>query len=141
MPASVVKAEEMRQRYLKEAVVTATPAMRLVMLYDRLVLDLHRVDDGFERGDFKTVNDSLCRSQDILLALRGTLRTDIWDGAAQLSQMYFLLYRELIEANMAKDRAQVQRVAAVVESLAAAWHRAAEQESGRGAGNTAGAAS
>ena len=130
MPASVVKAEEMRQRYLKEAVLTATPAMRLVMLFDKLVLDLHRVDDGFERGDLKVVNDHLCQAQDIVLALRGTLRTDIWGGANELSQMYYLLYQELLEANLKKDRTQAQRVAAFVDDLAAAWRRAAE-EAGR----------
>ena len=130
MPSPAAKAEEMKRRYLREAVITATPAARLNMLFDKMILELGLADNGFERGDLKAVNDGLCRAQDILLALRGTLRTDLWDGANELSQLYFALYKELLEANMAKNRAQAQRVLAVVQDLAAAWRRAAEQENG-----------
>jgi flagellar protein FliS len=119
----------MKQRYLREAVITATPAARLNMLFDRMIFDLGQADNGFEQGDLKAVNDGLCQAQDILLALRGTLRTDIWDGATDLSQLYFALYKELLEANMKKDRAQAQRVLGVVQGLAEAWRRAAGQES------------
>jgi flagellin-specific chaperone FliS len=47
-----------------------------------------------------------------------------------LSQLYFALYKELLEANMQKNRAQAQRVLAVVQNLADAWRRAGERESG-----------
>jgi flagellar secretion chaperone FliS len=130
MPSPAAKAEEMKRRYLREAVITATPAARLNMLFDKMVLELAQADSGFERGDLKAVNDGLCRAQDILLALRGTLRTDVWEGANDLSQLYFALYKELLEANMAKNRAQVQRVLAVAQNLALAWRRAGEQEAG-----------
>jgi flagellar protein FliS len=131
MPASVIRAEAMKQRYLREAVITATPAGRLLMLLDQMVLELRLADEGFEAGDMKAVNDGLCHTQDILLALRGTLRTDLWDGAVDLSQLYFALYRELVEANMRKDREQVRRVFDVVADLAGAWRRAADREAGR----------
>jgi flagellar protein FliS len=130
MPASVVRAEEMKQRYVREAVITATPAGRLLMLFDKMLTELQKADEAFERGDLKEVNDGLCSAQDILLALRGTLRTDLWDGAADLSQLYFALYRELLDANLKKDRGQAQRATAVVVQLAEAWRRAADQEAG-----------
>jgi flagellar secretion chaperone FliS len=130
MPSAAVKAEEMRRRYLREAVITATPAARLNMLFDKMILELGLADSGFERGDLKAVNDGLCRAQDILLALRGTLRTDLWAGANDLSQLYFALYKELLRANLDKNRAQVQRVLEVVKDLAGAWRQAAEQDAG-----------
>jgi flagellar protein FliS len=130
MPSPAAKAEEMKKRYLREAVITATPAGRLVMLFDKMIFELGQADGGFERGDLKAVNDGLCRAQDILLALRGTLRTDIWPGANDLSQLYFALYKELLDANLKKNRAQAQRVLVVVQDLAEAWRRAGEQESG-----------
>jgi flagellar protein FliS len=131
MPSPAAKAEEMKQRYLREAVITATPAARLNMLFDKMIFELAQADGGFERDDLKAVNDGLCRAQDILLALRGTLRTDVWDGANDLSQLYFALYKELLEANMQKNRAQAQRVLAVVQDLADAWRRAGEESGGR----------
>ena len=141
MPASIAKAEEMKRRYQREAVITATPAARLNMLFDKMIVELGQADGGFERDDLKAVNDGLCRAQDILLALRGTLRTDLWAGANNLSQLYFALYKELLEANLKKNRAQAQRVLGVVQDLAEAWRRAAEQEtSGKLAATAAAAA-
>jgi flagellar protein FliS len=130
MPSAAAKAEEMKRRYQREAVLTATPAARLNMLFDKMILDLGRADSGFERNDLKAISDGLCSAQDILLALRGTLRTDLWEGANDLSQLYFALYKELLQANLHKDRAQAQRVLGVVQELADAWRKAAEQEAG-----------
>jgi flagellar protein FliS len=126
----MAKAEEMKRRYQREAVITATPSARLNMLFDKMILELGQADNGFEQNDLKAINDGLCRAQDILLALRGTLRTDLWSGANDLSQLYFALYKELLEANMQKDRDKVRRVLGVVQELGEAWRRAAEQETG-----------
>jgi flagellar protein FliS len=140
VPSPAAKAEEMKRRYQREAVITATPAARLNMLYDKMILELGQADNGFEQNDLKAINDGLCRAQDILLALRGTLRTDLWAGANDLSQLYFALYKELLEANMQKNRDKVQRVLAVVKELAEAWRRAAEQETSGKLAATASAA-
>ena len=140
MPSPAAKAEEMKRRYQREAVITATPAARLNMLFDKMILELGQADNGFEQDDLKAINDGLCRAQDILLALRGTLRTDLWSGANDLSQLYFALYKELLEANMQKNRDKAQRVLAVVQDLAEAWRRAAEQETGGKLAATASAA-
>jgi flagellar protein FliS len=130
----------MKRRYQREAVITATPAARLNMLFDKMILELGQADNGFEQNDFKAINDALCQAQDILLALRGTLRTDLWSGANDLSQLYFALYKELLEANMQKNRDKVQQVLGVVKDLAAAWRRAAEQEASGKLAATASAA-
>jgi flagellar protein FliS len=130
VPSPMAKAEEMKRRYQREAVITATPSARLNMLFDKMILELGQADNGFEQNDLKAINDGLCRAQDILLALRGTLRTDLWSGANDLSQLYFALYKELLEANMQKDRDKVRRVLGVVQELGEAWRRAAEQETG-----------
>jgi flagellar protein FliS len=87
MSADIIRAEEMKQRYLTEAVVTAGPAE---VEGHRVVEHSQaggRADDAFEAGDLKTVNDMLCHVQEILLALRGTLRTDLWEGAAHLTSL------------------------------------------------------
>jgi flagellar secretion chaperone FliS len=131
MPASIHKAEEMKRRYLREAVITATPATRLTMLYDHMLHEMRVADDGFERNDLKAINDGLCKVQEVLLALRSTLRTDLWAGAADLSALYSALHAELVQANMQKDRARAQRVAKVVTDLAEAWQGAAQREASR----------
>lgn len=126
MSADIIRAEEMKQRYLTEAIVTAGPATRLTMLYDAMVLDLKRADDAFEAGDLKTVNDMLCHVQEILLALRGTLRTDLWEGAAHLISLYTFLHGQLVMANLHKDRDQARRSAVLIGELATAWRQASQ---------------
>jgi len=122
-------AEDLAQRYLADAVETASPAVRLTMLYDRLELDLRRAETGFEEGDLKAISDNLIHAQEILLTLRTTLRGDVWDGAARLAALYDFLHGELLQANLAKDRTKVTGAAELVAQLGAAWRAAATTSS------------
>jgi len=126
MTAGIARAEELKRRYLTEAIMTASPATRVTMLFDHMVLDLRRADEGFASGDWKVVNDSLCHVQEILVALQATLRTDLWEGAARVGSLYAFLCNELVLANINKDRAQAARAAISIAELGEAWHGAAQ---------------
>ena len=135
-----MNAEELQNRYLGEAIETATPAARLGMLLDRLELDLQRADTAFDSGDLAVINDSLVHAQEILLALAGTLRMDVWDGAARLAGLYHFLHSELLAANMAKDRGRLSQAIPLVTQLARAWRAAMSGDVaavGAGAGDVA----
>lgn len=118
--------QAMQERYLREAVLTAPPATRLTMLFDKLVLDIAQGIAGIEAKDFKTSTDALVNAQEIVLHLRYTLRTDIWEASSTLAGLYDFLYRELIDANLAGDTDRLRRCGDIVAQLAAAWHQAAE---------------
>ncbi|HZU80811.1 MAG TPA: flagellar export chaperone FliS [Acidimicrobiales bacterium] len=126
MPAYVVNAEDLKARYMRDAIETASPAVRLTMIFDRLVLDLRMADQGFENGDLKQVSDSLIHAQEVLLTLRTTLRADEWEAGPRLAALYDFLHRELVAANMGKDRQRAAGVADMVAKLSGAWHQAAE---------------
>lgn len=123
------RAEEMRVRYLTEAIQTATPAGRLTMLLDALEMDLARADRAFAASplDIKVLSDLLIHAQDILLTLRDTLDTTAWDAAGHLYALYDHLYTELVRANLEKDRARNAYVADHVRQIAAAWREAAKR--------------
>ncbi|HUO49733.1 MAG TPA: flagellar export chaperone FliS [Acidimicrobiales bacterium] len=123
-------AEELALRYLAEAIETATPAVRLTMLYDRLELDLRRAEVGFEQGDLKAISDNLIHAQEILLALRTTLREGVWDGAARLAALYDFLHGELLQANLAKDRTKLTGATELIAQLSQAWREAAAGSAG-----------
>ncbi|MFC6410936.1 flagellar export chaperone FliS [Planobispora longispora] len=72
----------MRARYIADTVNTASPGQLLVMLYDRLVLDLTRAEEALGRGDREAAAQQLMHAQDIIIELRSSLKTDGWDGAA-----------------------------------------------------------
>ncbi len=126
MTATNQRAEEMRLRYLTEAIETSTPASRLTMLLDALEMDLARADRAFVEGsNLKVLSDLLIHAQDIILALRDTLDTSVWEPAAQLVSLYDYFYSELVKSNLEKDRARAAEVASHVATLAAAWRNAA----------------
>lgn len=124
MPRGYTNVEDLQNRYLAEAIETATPAARLAMLLDRLELDLQRADTGFEEGDLAVISDNLIHAQEILLALAGTLQVDAWEGAARLAGLYYHIHSELLAANMQKDRQRLVAARPLVAQLAGAWRTA-----------------
>lgn len=116
-----------RHRYVTDAVSTVTPARLLVMLYERLVLDLTRGRTAIMVGDLPTANAQLTHAQDILLELQGSLRPELWSGGPALAELYTFLDRELVAANVAKDPARVQACIELVRPLAEAWRAAAAE--------------
>lgn len=115
----------MRERYLADSIATAPPAKLLIMLYDRLVLDLNRGEDALRAGDRATASTHLIHAQDIVLELRTSLKLDVWEGANGLAQIYTFVLTQLIHANMAGNIKQVSDCRTLVEPLRDSWREAA----------------
>lgn len=115
-----------RERYLAASIATASPAKLLTMLYDRLVLDLNRGETALRGGDRATASTQLMHAQDIVLELRTSLKTDLWDGATKLAQIYSYLLTELVGANIRADADRVAACRTLVEPLRDAWRTAAQ---------------
>lgn len=111
--------------YLAQSVATASPAKLLVMLYDRLVLDLERAAERQEASEHLAASPHLLHAQEIVLELRTTLRLDVWEGAEQLAQIYVWLHKELVRANVSRDVTATRECLAIVTSLAESWREAA----------------
>jgi flagellar protein FliS len=115
----------MRERYLADTIATAPPAKLLVMLYDRLVLDLTRGEDALREGNRAAASTHLIHAQDIVLELRTSLRLDAWEAANGLAQVYTFVLTELIHANMNGDIKRVSDCRALIEPLRESWREAA----------------
>jgi flagellar protein FliS len=115
----------LRDRYLTDSVNTASPAKLLIMLYDRLVRDLHQGEEALRNGNREQAGELLTHAQDIILELRTTLDVDAWSGAAGLASLYGWLLTELIGANVGRDADRVAACRALVEPLRDAWREAA----------------
>jgi flagellar protein FliS len=116
-----------RSRYTAASVETASPARLLVMLYDRLVLDLVNAESYAQGLDFERMSSELQHAQDIVLELRTSLDMDAWDGAAGLAALYTFIYGELLAANIKRDPAKISTCRGLVEPLRDAWRQAALQ--------------
>jgi flagellar protein FliS len=115
----------LRNRYLQDSISTASPGKLLVMLYDRLVMDLMQAEEAFRTNDRETAGERLTHAQEIVLELRTTLDVDAWAGAPGLASLYSFLLTELIQANIKRDSAKVTACRTLIEPLRDAWREAA----------------
>ena len=116
-----------RAAYLDASIATASPAKLLVMLFDRLVLDVQRGLDAQRRGDLEDTHKHLTHAQDILLELSSSLRPDQFRGGYDLAALYSFLHRQLVMANIRKDATITDEVLTLVTDLCDAWRQAALQ--------------
>jgi flagellar protein FliS len=115
----------LRARYIGDSVSTASPSRLLVMLYERLVLDLAQAETALHNRDREAGNRHLVHAQDIIMELRATLDVTLWEGAARLASIYTFLVAELMAANVSADPARVAGCRTLVEPLLDAWRQAA----------------
>ncbi len=116
---------QLRNRYLADSVNTASPGKLLVMLYDRLVLDLVQGETAIRGNDRDEASERINHAQEIILELRTTLDLDAWAGAPGLASLYGWLLTELIQANIKLDADKVAACRGIVEPLRDAWREAA----------------
>ena len=115
----------LRSRYLGDSVATASPQRILVMLYDRLVLDLERAELALETGDRTEAAAQIQHAQDIVFELRESLRVDAWEGGPRLAALYSWMITELVQAGVKRDRNRVSACRQIAEPLRDAWRQAA----------------
>ena len=114
-----------RNAYVDQMVTTAGPGRLLVMLFDRLVLDVQKALAAQQTDDFTAASPQLLHAQEIVLELRSSLQRDVWEGAAQLDSIYAWLHTRLIQANVQRDPAMTAECLRIIEPLAEAWREAA----------------
>lgn len=108
-------------RYGHDTVQTASPQRLLVLLYDRLSLDLQRAHQAQLDGERETANNHLAHAQDIVAELLSSLDVAAWEGARDLARLYTWLMTELTRANVRMDASLTAACRQVVEPLREAW--------------------
>lgn len=109
---------------MEEQVATATPAERLLMLFDRLRLDMEMARASKEAGDHEGSNARFLSAQGILVVLATTLDRS-WEGAERLDALYRYCWEGLVAANVAGDMDRLDEVEGILGQLHAAWQVAA----------------
>jgi flagellar protein FliS len=120
-----MSAVSLRTRYLGDAISTASPQQVLVMLYDRLTLDLERAQLALRDGRRDDAGGQLRHAQEIVFELLSSLQVDAWEGGPRLAALYNWLVAELNQAMVKHDAGRVASCLQVVEPLRDAWRQAA----------------
>ena len=113
-----------RRRFLEEQVSLATPAERLMMIWERLMLNLDQAHEAMGAGEHERANTELLSAQQILVILSGTLDQS-WDGAANLGALYRFCWEKLVAANVRWDKGQLEEATDILAQLYEAWGKAA----------------
>jgi flagellar secretion chaperone FliS len=116
---------QLRDRYLQDSINTASPGKLLIMLYDRLVLDLMQAEEALRGDRREEAHDKLTHAQEIVMELHSSLDLEAWSGAPAMANLYTFLLTELIGANVGKDAERVVSCRKLVEPLRDAWREAA----------------
>ena len=114
-----------RATYMDASVSTASPARLLVMLYERLVLDVQRGLDAQRAGQRQETHNQLVHAQEIVMELRSSLKVDEWEGGPGMASIYNWLHTQLVKANVSNDAAVTESCLSIVTELADTWREAA----------------
>jgi flagellar protein FliS len=114
-----------RALYNRDAVLSASPARLLTMLYDRLLLDLQRAETAQVAEAWETAAQHLLHAQEIVVQLTDSLKPELWEGGPGLLALYHFVTKALIGANVYKDVARTRECITLLEPLRKAWHEAA----------------
>lgn len=118
--------QSVANRYVNDGAGVVPQPRLLIMLYDRLVLDLEQADIALTASNVAVANDKLQHAQSILFELQAALDHDAWSGADGLGQLYIWFNTELANANIKKDPKQVRVCLRLIRQLQQAWHGAYE---------------
>ena len=116
--------------YQSQAVHTANGPQLLLMLCDRMSVDISRAEMALDARDNQAANENLQHAQRIVRMLRNALNPNGFEGANELRAVYVFLETHLIKANLEKDAALVRECAELFRPIHEAWRRAVNANEG-----------
>ncbi|MBU0936124.1 MAG: flagellar export chaperone FliS [Spirochaetes bacterium] len=125
--------------YKETRVRTASPGQLIIMLYNEAVKQCDTAMELLEANlkekpqHIEQVNKAVNKVQDIVTELMASLDFEAGgDIAKDLFSLYVYFNRELMEANIAKDRKRIGSIRNMLDELRGAWVQAAAQTQGAG---------
>lgn len=116
---------QQRNQYLRDQILSATPARLLTMLYDRLLLDLNRAEAAQAQENWAAASEQLIHAQAIVTELSSSLKTGVWDGSDDLFATYVYVTNALMNANITRSIELTREARELITPLREAWHEAA----------------
>ncbi len=106
--------------YKKQSVTTLTPGEIVVRLYMEAERQLNRASYYIPLKNYEEANKALIKAQDVVNALRSSLDMKI-PISKNLDSLYEYFNREIVEANVKKDKAKVDALIPMLAELREAF--------------------
>ncbi len=107
-------------KYQQNSVYTSSPQDLTLMLYNGLVKFLNLAIREIEEKSVEKANSNIIRSQEIIDEFICTLDMD-YEVSKGLAAIYDYMNRQLIEANIKKDKQILEEVRGYAEELRDTW--------------------
>lgn len=119
--------------YLEADVLSRSPEWLVPLMYEHLLINLHRAVVQIETNDFEGKANSLEKANAIVMELTCTLdRENGGEIAAHLASLYAYFCSEILTINLSLDTGRLARLIEGISGMHEAWVQAAEQISPRG---------
>ena len=107
--------------YRESAVLTASRAQLVVLLYDGALRFLHQAAIAMQAKDIQSTANKLRRAENIINHLQGALDLEQGQVAENLNSIYLFCQRHLLQSRFDLDAEKVREVAALLATLREAW--------------------
>jgi len=112
----------MSSQYLKTQVMTASPEMLQLMLWDGAIRFAEQGKDAIVRKDIEGSYKALLRAQRIVMELNTSLRHNVNpELCGKMSALYNFMYRRLVEANVQKEVRLVDEALEIMRHQRETW--------------------
>ena len=117
-------------QYKQVQISTASPGKLILMLYQGAIKAMKKAAELIDKKDFGGKGDCLIKAQDIIMELNLALDMNAGEVAASLRQLYFYIYRRLIDANLELNTVAIQECIQLMEGLHESWEVAVQKAEG-----------
>jgi flagellar protein FliS len=115
--------------YREMEILSAPPERLVVLLFDHLVVQLHRVKLAIEKSDITLRTVSLAKARGIVSELLASLDFDKGGRiAVDLSNLYSFLLGEFIDVGVRRDPKHVEQLIGIAEELRTGFTGAANAQ-------------
>jgi len=118
-----MNATNMAAAYKNQQILTASPEQLTLLLYNGAIKFIHESMMALDHKDLQKSHNANMRAQDIIREFIATL-----DMSQEIANGYYQLYEyleyRLIQANMKKDKSQLEEAKQILGELRDAWEQA-----------------
>lgn len=122
-------------QYNRNKILTASPAELTLLLYEGAIKFCNIAIIGLEQNDIEKVHVNIKKAEDIIVEFQSTLNRK-YPVAEDFDRIYRYIYDLLVEANIKKDKAVLERALEELRGMRDTWKEvmAKTKNSGNAAG-------
>lgn len=125
---NVRQAQQQRDFYLKNQVLTASPNKLISLLIAGAIKAIKLAQIALDKNDLEKANHELVRAQDIVDELKFSLDSSVDQQlTASLAQLYDFMAQQLVAANISKDQSKLPAVLDLLNQLLETWEEVSQR--------------